>query len=669
MTVEETTERPPAPTVTDLDVPANFTSTARTETSITLGWSAVTDAVGYEVDQRLGTETSWDEDGPSCGSAGVVPDTTCVATGLSPGLEYDFRVKALAGGDDTTTQDSDWSQTYSRATSGTAPPPTFETTSDLNIRWKSNATSITWTWDPVEGRELRDRTEYLVQVIPSGSGECARLEYASPGTAVSRTAPPDPPAWGNIGKALSFIYTPGTLNAGTLNGLCVVATWENELPNGVTLRAYGTPERIWASAAPGVPSDLADASNPEKRDSGALKTSWLEWTYEADAGFTYPGLLVSLGGDRDTEDLDCDSGGEDVKAPAEVTTENRQARHRETNLKPYRHYQLCLQAKNEFGSSEMVGIGMVTTTRPAAPKSVTYVRADEIVRTHASGSHLVERLVWSVPETDGTPSRDDKFDSVVILSTKSSIGSNDMNTACTATGGVTLAPGDPATTYRLVGDSRTDDDNVASRTSATGIEVVASHATDLLGLHVPAGDPATYYFYACVRANPDPDGFSLDDDGPWKISAARSVSRKLSTPSRVRVSRVTSVDDFTATVDWNAVNGAGAYVVQLRTRMRTRDRTRTTATASWGGYGSWTSWDADWTASGGTWTGVSGCTESGCTALSGGAYDDVTDPDGATRQTQTDVQTQVRVRATATVGGTSLTSLWSSGTEVSHTKP
>ena len=115
------TDEPPAPVVTDLDAPENVRSTGRTETSITVEWDDVDDAEGYEVDQKLRTATSWGD--AACGTAGVVTDLECEATGLTRATEYDFRVRALADDDDATKRDSGWSGTFSRATSGTAPPP------------------------------------------------------------------------------------------------------------------------------------------------------------------------------------------------------------------------------------------------------------------------------------------------------------------------------------------------------------------------------------------------------------------------------------------------------------------------------------------------------------------------------------------------------------------
>ena len=115
-----TSETPPPPPPEPLDLPGNVRSTARTDNSITVEWDDVEGAESYEVHQKLSTATAWDR--PTCGTDGIVTETECVATDLTLVTDYDFRVRALADDDDATTQDSDWSNTFSRATSGTPPP-------------------------------------------------------------------------------------------------------------------------------------------------------------------------------------------------------------------------------------------------------------------------------------------------------------------------------------------------------------------------------------------------------------------------------------------------------------------------------------------------------------------------------------------------------------------
>ena len=171
-----TDKPPPPPPAEPLDAPDNVGTSNLQDNSITVAWDAVDDADEYDVEQR--------EDGggwvnANCGSAtgsNVVTATSCVASGLDEDTEYDFRVKAIPDSSDTTKTESPWSGTASAETTGVTAPPVVTTTSELNLEWKSDETSITWDWDPVDDRALRERTKHLVQVIGQ-DGSCADIEY------------------------------------------------------------------------------------------------------------------------------------------------------------------------------------------------------------------------------------------------------------------------------------------------------------------------------------------------------------------------------------------------------------------------------------------------------------------------------------------------------------
>ena len=346
----------------------------------------------------------------------------------------------------------------------------------------------------------------------------------------------------------------------------MVRTWLNELANDVKVRVYGTPELVWASTVPSSDADTDGTTNPDVREDGTKRTTtFLEWTYDADAGFRYPGQLVSVPGDD--MDLTCETSGEEVTsstaAPGSGTS-----RHRENSrLKAYRKYALCLQAVNEYGASEPAQIGDdgdpgagERTTLPAAPQSVTYSSGDSWVIKHATGTDLARRLVWTVPATEGTPTEGTpdvatKFDSRVIISTKSSISSgSSVSDVCTSG---TESLSDTEEYVRLPVALGVEDGGTSS-----GIEVKVEHETDVLSAS-GATAPDTYYFYACVRADPDGNPDEGDGHGPWKISSAKSFARKapvapsVGTPSRE------------ATVSWTTVPNADSYTVEYRQRTRT----------------------------------------------------------------------------------------------------
>ena len=105
-----------------------------------------------------------------------------------------------------------------------------------------------------------------------------------------------------------------------------------------------------------TPPTTPTPPNPEVRtDETRRTTTFLEWTYEADAGFRYPGQLVSVPGDDN--DLTCETSGEEVTSST-AAPRSGTSRHREdSRLKTYRKYALCLQAVNEHGASELAQIG------------------------------------------------------------------------------------------------------------------------------------------------------------------------------------------------------------------------------------------------------------------------------------------------------------------------
>ena len=148
--VSGTTAAPP-PAV-PLDVPGGLSVTDRGRDTLTLGWNSVLGADTYQVQQRI-DDAAWSS--ASCGGAdNQVDDTECVASGLTAGTEYDFRVRAAPAADDTATLAvSSWSSTASATTTGRAAITIDD--GGLNLQWKSEGTTITWIWDPVEDRDLQ----------------------------------------------------------------------------------------------------------------------------------------------------------------------------------------------------------------------------------------------------------------------------------------------------------------------------------------------------------------------------------------------------------------------------------------------------------------------------------------------------------------------------------
>ena len=169
-----------APAPDPLAAPANLESTAQTNDSIVLTWDDVDDAATYEVDQRVAGGT-W---GPaSCGDGGdnEVNTNECIATELTAGTDYDFRVKAVPASSDTDRfTESGWSDTHQARTDGRAPTePVAGGMGALNVTWESTAISITWIWDRVSSDAKYDVDAAVVNAGYNDSANpCRDMDYS-----------------------------------------------------------------------------------------------------------------------------------------------------------------------------------------------------------------------------------------------------------------------------------------------------------------------------------------------------------------------------------------------------------------------------------------------------------------------------------------------------------
>ena len=116
--VSGTTGDPP-PAV-PLSAPSGLDASDATENTVSLSWNRVSNAGTYEV-QQVGPGEDADWGAASCdGGSNVVDDTECVASGLTAGTDYDFRVRAIPS-DTVQYSTSGWSSTAVARTDGTAP--------------------------------------------------------------------------------------------------------------------------------------------------------------------------------------------------------------------------------------------------------------------------------------------------------------------------------------------------------------------------------------------------------------------------------------------------------------------------------------------------------------------------------------------------------------------
>ena len=566
---------PSVPTTTPLSVPGNVRTSTRRDTAITVEWDAVTDAEAYEVQQQASRcERSWSS--ASCGGAdNQVTVTECVASGLDRGTAYGFRVRAVPDSADTDLAPSAWSSAVSATTTG-RPAVTLED-GGLNLQWRSEwdirpttggpvaAHAITWSWDPVEDRALQPLVDHYVALLEPG-GECPSLDLDP----VGDEAVPDGTygMWANLDSDISLTVRPvgasgnRTANSpgdpGEVRGLCVMRTWEDE--RGI--RQFGDVSLAWASTVPKSAADAAGSLNPaERQDPATGVTTSIGWDYETDAGFTFVLRLLSTSRDNvsPTDIAEC-SGGDPVASPREVGSNNFAASHRETGVRPFTHYRLCIRAENERGASEWAFVGGAAQTRPAAPSAPRYISGESEVRTEEYGGHTVQRLVWSVADRPGTPIDGALYDTEVFYTTQRSIPSRSVQNVCNdpdtsgtlaaTSGGRAPLEGPP--TPSLINT------NSGIEIEVAGAPLLGGPNTGVLPAAI-AAEPNAYYIYVCVRADPAdlvaPD-VAAGLEGPWSISSPQVFGAGV--PPNVGNLAVDGTFSTSGRVKWNwtATNSA-----------------------------------------------------------------------------------------------------------------
>ncbi|MGL6193375.1 MAG: fibronectin type III domain-containing protein, partial [Thermoguttaceae bacterium] len=113
-------------------VPTNIQLTALNQNEIEIKWSAVTDAISYNVEWSSNGISGWS-------SAGAVsaPTITMMHSGRTANTTYYYRICAVGAGGSY-----DWSNVYSVTTAPT-PPTTFTATainnSQINVAWNASA--------------------------------------------------------------------------------------------------------------------------------------------------------------------------------------------------------------------------------------------------------------------------------------------------------------------------------------------------------------------------------------------------------------------------------------------------------------------------------------------------------------------------------------------------
>ena len=554
-----TEEPPPPPPAEPLEAPANVGTSNAQDNSITVSWDEVDDAEEYAVRQRS-NGGAWVD--ASCGSetaGNIVTDTSCVASGLDEDTPYDFQVRAFPDEDDDTLTQSAWSDIASGETTGEAPPPPITSGGDeLNVEWTSTATTATWNWDPVENREDRSRIDHWAcmantAVDSPAASACEVVPGTEPAAPATGTTLTDN-AWANLGKNISA-SAGGTVEAGQIRTLRIVRTWMEELGGGLEVRRFGTPVVVMAATSP----TSATASNPRLTESTTrLEPVRIEWVFEVDPGFTYPGTVLSVSRDDDlpaaTSDNPC-SGGKSVASPQMSGRPNVDVRHREalSVADAYKQLRFCARAENGDGASAWTIIGTDgVQTIPGTPSTPSYDSGGSEFDSDDTGSHIVTRVAWSVAERAQTPSE------AGATGSKNYAVKAFRSSKTSATTDVCELTADSAD-YTLISSPTPD---IEDSLGGTQVTLTGTIAADLLGDE----GIGTYYLYACVRATPMParadavNGGSLQttDHGPWAIGRSISFRRALGAS---RLSSRNLTGNTEAELTWSAVNGADTYTV------------------------------------------------------------------------------------------------------------
>ena len=339
--VSGTTGDPP-PAVA-LSAPSGLGASDATENTVSLSWDRVSNAGTYEVQQvGPGADAEWGA--ASCdGGSNVVDDTECVASGLTAGTDYDFRVRAIPS-DTVQYSTSGWSSTAQARTDGTAPvqpttPVTGGTGGGLNLEWSSTATTITWTWDRISGKTY----DY---VIRSGT-DAPRMDSATP-------------CAGDIFPDASSDVADTNADYTTASPalLCVRTRNPNDRSENLSY-AWG----VFAPATTDIGAPAATGVSPLANSGKATRS--LTWTgINVEGGFSYE-MNVIVDRQRDNRvtgtpvapaggalQRACSNGELLESDETDVMLTGLEVTL--TRVQPYTGYLLCLRMKNNLGATNWV---------------------------------------------------------------------------------------------------------------------------------------------------------------------------------------------------------------------------------------------------------------------------------------------------------------------------
>ena len=166
--VSETTDKCKAP------APTGLTVTSDTDESVSLSWTAVTDAERYKVEYKASTSSTWLH-------ATYTSSTSATVDDLEHTTGYDFRVRARGDGSPYSTLYGEPSTSLSETTDKPTPPAPqgLEVTSDTD-----DSVSLRWT-------AVTDAAKYKVEYKASTSSTWLHATYTSSTSATVDDLEPD----------------------------------------------------------------------------------------------------------------------------------------------------------------------------------------------------------------------------------------------------------------------------------------------------------------------------------------------------------------------------------------------------------------------------------------------------------------------------------------------
>ncbi len=477
-----------------LDAPGNFRSSDPENDSIVLDWGEVDDAETYEVEQRLaGAGGSWND--AECGDGGdnEVEGTTCVASGLSEGTDYEFRVRGIPAADDSANATGAWAETDG-STTGRQQVTTSGGMGDLSVTWESTANSITFSWEPMAGAEYEWQ---VLDTFDDDADPCEDVDF-------------------DTGSGTEFSEEIMDLSPGDVRGLCV-RIQDDDLDDDEKGLSFA-----WGVVAPAAPMP----ETPVDEDGVTESMSWTAINLIPD--FEWELRLVEDQGRNDGSIMDDSSAPDVQKACAagdhiddgEADLGLTLSHTVDSGIVHYAGYSLCLRYSNTTGSTDWAVHADEIYTTPGQPPAPVHQRGRTVTARDGAGVRQTEIHTWTVATRNaGTtlPREADEYTAKIITYPQY----HDVSGTRTQT----AHPGqdDCSLTSSSQGDQMqwnfapvtlTADDN----NTLGGFEFSSAV------LHVPGNEAENMLVRVCLQAT-EGSKAGVNRNGPWRIGGAVTITK------------------------------------------------------------------------------------------------------------------------------------------------